>query len=101
MSALREWAAVAGGGAHGAVAVSWLGKVKTAAQMAALTLLLAVRAPEVWRPLPPQAAGWAAEAGMPLLGLAAVLAAWSLLSYFAALWKYMAPAQDGAKTYRF
>jgi CDP-diacylglycerol--glycerol-3-phosphate 3-phosphatidyltransferase len=38
--AFREWAAAAGGKAHGAVAVNALGKWKTAAQMTAITALL-------------------------------------------------------------
>nr|PNR45039.1 hypothetical protein PHYPA_014810 [Physcomitrium patens] len=43
MSALREWAASQGGDVRQAVAVNSLGKWKTAAQMVALTLLLAGR----------------------------------------------------------
>ncbi|GBG67111.1 hypothetical protein CBR_g81535 [Chara braunii] len=43
MSAIREWAASQGGKMHKAVAVNSLGKWKTAMQMAALTLLLAIR----------------------------------------------------------
>lgn len=43
VSALREWAASLGGDSHGAVAVNWIGKWKTATQMASLTLLLLLR----------------------------------------------------------
>lgn len=43
MSAFREWAASLGGDAHKAVAVSSLGKWKTATQMVALVLLLLCR----------------------------------------------------------
>lgn len=43
VSALREWAATQGSQARGAVAVNWVGKWKTALQMAALTLLLILR----------------------------------------------------------
>lgn len=86
MSALREWAAAAGPEAHGAVAVSWTGKWKTATQMAALTLLLGAKIPE----LGGDAAGAAAAAGVALLLLAAALTVWSLAEYFAALWKFMA-----------
>ena len=43
MSALREWAAAAGGGAHGAVKVNALGKWKTALQMVAMSALLFCR----------------------------------------------------------
>lgn len=40
MSALREWAATAGGAAHGAVKVNSYGKWKTALQMTSMSLLL-------------------------------------------------------------
>ena len=43
MSAIREWAAAAGGEAHGAVAVNSYGKWKTATQLVALSILLGVR----------------------------------------------------------
>lgn len=84
MSALREWAAALGPEAHSAVAVSWLGKWKTATQMVSLTLLLAAQAgiggvgQEV-----------AAVGGVPLLCLAALFTVWSLGEYFAGLWKFM------------
>ena len=52
MSALREWAAALGGEAHQAVAVSGLGKWKTATQvqpaMCSMRLLAVSRA--AWRP---------------------------------------------------
>ncbi len=86
MSALREWAAAAGPEAHSAVAVSWTGKWKTATQMASLTLLLGAKIPE----LGGDVAGAAAAAGVALLILAAGLTVWSLIEYFAALWKFMA-----------
>lgn len=41
MSALREWAASLGPAASSVVAVSWIGKYKTALQLASLSLLLA------------------------------------------------------------
>lgn len=41
MSALREWAASLGPAAQNVVAVSWIGKYKTALQLASLSLLLA------------------------------------------------------------
>ena len=85
MSALREWAAALGPEAHSAVAVSWMGKWKTAAQMASLTLLLAARVPGVGQ----AGAEAAGAAGMPLLGLAAALTVASLAQYFAGLWKFM------------
>ena len=43
MSAIREWAAAAGGEAHKAVAVNSFGKWKTATQLVALSVLLGVR----------------------------------------------------------
>ncbi|KAG1656175.1 hypothetical protein FOA52_008714 [Chlamydomonas sp. UWO 241] len=45
MSALREWAAAAGGAAHKAVKVNSLGKWKTAFQMVSMSLLLLLRQP--------------------------------------------------------
>jgi CDP-diacylglycerol--glycerol-3-phosphate 3-phosphatidyltransferase len=84
MSALREWAASLGPEAHSAVAVSWVGKWKTAAQMTSLTLLLLLHQGG----LPPAVLQAAGVAGVPLLGVAAVLTAWSLALYFAALWRF-------------
>ncbi len=43
ISALREWMAELG--KRSSVAVSWIGKVKTTAQMAALVWMLGVRTP--------------------------------------------------------
>lgn len=43
MSALREWAAAAGGDVHTAVKVSSLGKWKTALQMTSMSILLVLR----------------------------------------------------------
>eukprot|EP00241_Pyramimonas_parkeae_P010565 CAMPEP_0114255240 /NCGR_PEP_ID=MMETSP0058-20121206/17442_1 /TAXON_ID=36894 /ORGANISM="Pyramimonas parkeae, CCMP726" /LENGTH=233 /DNA_ID=CAMNT_0001369583 /DNA_START=257 /DNA_END=958 /DNA_ORIENTATION=- len=86
MSALREWAAAAGGDAHKAVAVSSIGKWKTAAQMSALTLMLWLRdADVVSNPL--AAAG--ANAGAMLLLIATVLTLWSLVIYMSGAMKYM------------
>lgn len=84
MSALREWAAALGPEAHQAVAVSWLGKWKTAAQMISITLLLAAGAAGAGEWVP--AAG---SAGVVLLGVAAGLTVWSLCEYFAGLWRFM------------
>jgi CDP-diacylglycerol--glycerol-3-phosphate 3-phosphatidyltransferase len=90
MSALREWAAALGPEAHSAVAVSWVGKWKTATQMASLTLLLlAHQGATAGGPAMPgavlQAAG---KAGVPLLIVAAVLTVWSLFLYFRGLWRF-------------
>jgi CDP-diacylglycerol--glycerol-3-phosphate 3-phosphatidyltransferase len=85
MSALREWAASIGPEARDAVAVSSLGKVKTAAQMSSLALLLSAHGGTVG------ALGGAAavtDAGMALLGIAAGLTVWSLIEYFSALWRW-------------
>jgi CDP-diacylglycerol--glycerol-3-phosphate 3-phosphatidyltransferase len=84
MSALREWAAALGPEAHSAVAVSWTGKWKTAAQMVSLTLLLLAKVPGLHG-----ATENLGVAGVVLLGVAALLTVWSLLEYFRALWKFM------------
>lgn len=73
ISALREWMAEAGQRAN--VAVSYIGKVKTAAQMGAITLLLAF--------LPGHELVWA---GIALLYVAAVLTLWSMVMYLQAAW---------------
>jgi CDP-diacylglycerol---glycerol-3-phosphate 3-phosphatidyltransferase len=85
MSALREWAAALGPEAHSAVAVSWTGKWKTAAQMVSLTLLLVAKVPG----LEVGAIEAVGAAGVVLLGVAALLTVWSLVEYFRALWKFM------------
>ncbi|MDP8079062.1 CDP-diacylglycerol--glycerol-3-phosphate 3-phosphatidyltransferase [Phocoenobacter skyensis] len=70
ISALREWMAEIGERAN--VAVSWLGKVKTTAQMVALVGLL-------WR------VNFAAEvAAFIALYIAAILTIWSMLQYLKA-----------------
>lgn len=67
ISALREWMAELG--KRSSVAVSWIGKVKTTAQMTALVWML-------WRPYP-----WVEWAGIVLFLVAAVLTLWSMLQY--------------------
>ena len=67
ISALREWMAEIGKRAR--VAVSWIGKVKTTAQMVALIGLL-------WRPNI-----WIEYAGIALFFVAAVLTFWSMFQY--------------------
>lgn len=67
ISALREWMAELG--KRSSVAVSWIGKVKTTAQMVALAWLL-------WRPNI-----WVEYAGIALFFVAAVLTLWSMLQY--------------------
>lgn len=75
ISALREWMAELG--AATTVAVSYIGKVKTTAQMVALVLLL-------YRD--PVAGIDAAEVGFYLLYLAALLTLWSMSVYLNAAW---------------
>ncbi|QIZ76337.1 CDP-diacylglycerol--glycerol-3-phosphate 3-phosphatidyltransferase [Ferrimonas lipolytica] len=72
ISALREWMAEMG--KRGIVAVSWLGKFKTAAQMASITGLIAH-----WSPLVDQLS-------LYLLYIATFLTVWSMLSYIRAAW---------------
>ncbi len=68
ISALREWMAEMG--KRASVAVSYIGKIKTACQMIAIILLLAYPQGE---PL--------ARAGLVALGLAAILTLWSMTLY--------------------
>jgi CDP-diacylglycerol--glycerol-3-phosphate 3-phosphatidyltransferase/cardiolipin synthase len=79
ISALREW--MAKEGQAKSVAVSFIGKVKTTAQIAALLLLL------YHDPL----FGWAGTAplGGWLLNLAALLTLWSMLHYLHMAWRAM------------
>src|SRR5690606_30357174 len=70
ISALREWMAKIG--ASGSVAVHWLGKFKTAAQMVAIPCLL------YWRPLSGVPLQWV---GRILIVVAAVLTVWSICYY--------------------
>ena len=73
ISALREWMAEIG--KRGTVAVSWLGKYKTAAQMIAIIGL-------IW-----QANDLMIYAAYVLLYIASVLTLWSMMSYILAAWK--------------
>ena len=75
VSALREWMAELG--ARAAVAVSLIGKFKTAVQMIAI-LLLIYRDPILGVPVQPF--------GFTLLYLAAVLTLWSMVVYLRAAW---------------
>lgn len=67
ISALREWMAALG--KRSSVSVSWIGKVKTTAQMTALVGLL-------WRPNI-----WLEYAAIGLFFVAAVLTLWSMFQY--------------------
>ncbi|MCE9678839.1 CDP-diacylglycerol--glycerol-3-phosphate 3-phosphatidyltransferase [Shewanella sp. AS1] len=72
ISALREWMAEIG--KRGAVAVSWIGKYKTAAQMLAIIGL-------IWQPN-----DFLIYVAMTLLYIAAILTFWSMVSYVMAAW---------------
>lgn len=75
ISALREWMAEVG--KRASVAVSYIGKVKTFAQMAAITGLLAVE-PSLESPI--------AILSFVLLYAATVLTLWSMMIYLKAAW---------------
>lgn len=75
ISALREWMAKIG--ASSSVAVHWLGKFKTAAQMIAIPCLL------YWHPLE----GISTRiVGQVLIAIAAVLTVWSMCYYLKKAW---------------
>ncbi|KAG2427636.1 hypothetical protein HXX76_012287 [Chlamydomonas incerta] len=89
MSALREWAAAAGGGVSKAVKVNTLGKWKTALQMVSMSVLLVVRQPladllpaygdsPLWLYI--SIGAYVALWGGTVLGL------WSLAIYFSNVW---------------
>ncbi|QSX28587.1 MULTISPECIES: CDP-diacylglycerol--glycerol-3-phosphate 3-phosphatidyltransferase [Shewanella] len=73
ISALREWMAEIG--KRGAVAVSWMGKFKTAVQMVAIIGL-------IWKPN-----DLLIGLAWVLFYIAAVLTFWSMMSYILAAWK--------------
>ncbi len=75
ISALREWMAEIG--ERAAVAVSMIGKVKTAVQMLAITLLLYQA---------PIGGVSAADAGLVLLYMSAILTFYSMVIYLRAAW---------------
>jgi len=75
VSALREWMAEMG--KRTSVAVSFIGKAKTTAQMVAIPLLLLYQTSS---PL------WLGMAGVLLLHVAAGLTLWSMLIYLRAAW---------------
>lgn len=75
ISALREWMAEIG--ERAAVAVSMIGKVKTAVQMLAITLLLYQA---------PIGGVSAADAGLVLLYMSAILTFYSMVIYLKAAW---------------
>ncbi|MCH8553362.1 MAG: CDP-diacylglycerol--glycerol-3-phosphate 3-phosphatidyltransferase [Natronospirillum sp.] len=73
ISALREWMAELG--ERASVAVSIIGKLKTAVQMVAITVLLASPPGE-----------WLGTIGLAMLQGAAVLTLWSMFVYLRAAW---------------
>ncbi|GAB2716633.1 CDP-diacylglycerol--glycerol-3-phosphate 3-phosphatidyltransferase [Halomonas garicola] len=76
ISALREWMAEMG--KRGAVAVSWIGKLKTTLQMAAILVLLG---------FPP--GHLMANLGIVTLYAAALLTLWSMIQYLKAAWPHL------------
>ena len=82
VSALREWMAELG--QRNSVAVSWLGKVKTTLQMAALIVLLYCS---------PVTSHGVIVFGYVLFYAAAVLTLWSMFIYFRAAWPQL--SSDG------
>ena len=87
VSALREWMGARGQGA--VVAVGWQGKVKTATQMTALTLLLLARSgtDQVIR-----------QVGLLLLYVAAILTCTSAMGYAVAAWPALTERVDAGGT---
>lgn len=78
VSALREWMAEIG--KHASVAVSHLGKLKTAVQMVALVILLYCnQSTPIWLVL----------IGYLMLYIAVILTIWSMMIYLRAAWKEM------------
>ncbi|MFW5824668.1 MAG: CDP-diacylglycerol--glycerol-3-phosphate 3-phosphatidyltransferase [Marinobacter sp.] len=84
ISALREWMAEVG--SRASVAVSYIGKIKTTAQMVAIVMLLAV---------PPGVT--TAGFGTGLLYLAAGLTLWSMVLYLQAAWPDLFPDQSSGE----
>lgn len=83
ISALREWMAELG--ERSSVAVSYLGKVKTVAQMVALIILLA---------LEPEKYPVVQLVGYILIYVAAGLTLWSMFIYLKAAWPLMTQEKD-------
>lgn len=83
ISALREWMAEIGERAK--VAVSWIGKIKTIAQMVGLSMML-YRDDILRLPI--------YKAGLVLSVLAAALTLWSMVSYLRAAWPALSAANE-------
>lgn len=84
ISALREWMAAVG--SRASVAVSFIGKIKTTAQMVAIVGLLAFPPEQFW-----------ASVAIGLLYLAAVLTLWSMVLYLKAAGKDLFPEEQGGR----
>lgn len=82
VSALREWMAELG--KRASVAVSYIGKVKTAMQMLALLILLGSL--QDWKVL--------VGIGIICLYIAAALTLWSMMAYLKAAWPYLQKGMD-------
>lgn len=76
VSALREWMAEQGKREN--VAVSYVGKVKTVAQMWSIFFLLLTERTD-----------WMYDAGMWLMYIAAALTLWSMVKYLSASWSHL------------
>lgn len=85
ISALREWMAEIG--ARGNVAVNMLGKIKTAAQMISIILLLSQAPGEILTLI-----------GLIVLQVAAVLTLYSMFIYLKAAWPTLNPTNKKSKT---
>ena len=85
ISALREWMAELG--KRTSVAVSFIGKLKTAAQMGSITLLLLAKDDAL-------GTGLVGFFGLVLLLIAAVLTIWSMMVYLKAAWPDLTPFKD-------
>ena len=96
VSALREWMAELG--QRATVKVATIGKIKTIAQMVALSCLLYAINPR--HPLQPGTDIWMGEfvfhVGDWLLGAAALLTLWSGLAYLRAAWPVLRAAEQSA-----
>lgn len=84
ISALREWMAEMG--ERASVAVSYIGKLKTAMQMLAIFILLGNRPDTLW-----------AIVGETVLILAALLTLWSMFVYLKAAWPILTGASSNEK----
>lgn len=91
MSALREWAAASGSGAHKAVKVNSLGKWKTAVQMVAMSAMLFFRKADALLGQEPhvlEALHLGSMMSFALLFMGALLGAVSLYHYMSNVWRF-------------